>query len=142
MKKLSTLIIFGAMMCGFMMPETCTQRREREGRERTWAKTVADRYDMRALSAFVKETVAKTKTWNGADLLKTDIAADWKFTGTALVSGDWSFESPDPSTDVFTLSFIYSSHGKRWLILKCMRDSRKSFRLLEITSEEVIILNI
>ena len=58
-----------------------------------------------------------------------------------MASGEWSFSAPDPKKDEFSMSFIYhTDKGDRWLILKCARDGKKSFRLVGIESDEVVIL--
>ena len=149
MKNAVRILLIAAVAlftCGsvvFLTPEQ-QEKVDREARE--WVQTVQSRYDFAAMSSFLKKTVAEKKRWQEVDLAKPAIGDKWtveRFFGTAdngtrwymsMTSGDWSFETPNPKEDKFTLSFNYNK-GDRVLVLKCVRKSKDSFELMEIKSE-------
>ena len=131
------LILFAALVsCASaqIYPETPAQRELREKEERAWAKTISSRYDHEALLAFLKQTIAEKKSWRGIDLTKPRLDAKWTTRGQSMISGDWSFLAHDPNKDDFTFSFLDRDH---WLILKCARNGKKNFRVVEITTEKL-----
>ena len=102
---------------------------------------MSGRYDLVALLTFLKQTVVEVKSWQDVSLAKPKVGAEWKIGGRGMASGEWSFFAPDPKKDEFSMSFIYhTDKGDRWLILKCARGGKKSFRLLGIESDEVVVL--
>ena len=115
-------------------PETYAQRKARERAEREWAPTISRRYDLKALTLFLKQTVAEKKTWHDVDLTKPRLESKWVAQGQSMTSGDWSFGAPDPKKDEFNLSF--STASDQWLVLKCARDGTDKFRLVEIIREK------
>ena len=119
------------------MPETPAQRELREKDERAWATTIAGRYDLEALLLFLKLTVAERKNWRGVDLTKPRISSKWIIRGRGMSSGDWSFYAHEPENSSFTFAFLDGGH---WISLKCVRDGKKSFRLIDITREKVELL--
>ena len=142
MKRLFPILFVALLACGFTLPETPAEREARAKDERAWAENVSGRYDLVALLAFLKQTVAKEKSWQDVNLEKPEIGAEWKFGGLGMASGEWDFSAPDPKKDEFTMSFTYhTGKGDRWLILKCVRTGKSSFRLVGIESEEVVVLD-
>jgi len=124
-----------------MLPPTPEEIEAQERAAREWSQTVQSRYDFAALTSFLKKTVAEKKSWQGVDLTKPKIGDKWTGGGAPMISGDWSFSTRNPKEDTFTLSFTYDK-GDRELILKCIRKTKDSFVLLEITSEEVVVMQI
>lgn len=56
-----------------------------------------------------------------------------------MTSGDWAVGARDPGRKEFTLSFM-DEDGKRVLVMGCVRDERKSFHLLDISTDELVEL--
>jgi hypothetical protein len=135
------LLVATLLSCGFALPETAEQRKAREKEERAWAQAVAKRYDSQALFAFLKQTINEVKAWHDVSLTAPRIGSEWKSGGRCLISGDWVFSTADPSKDDFRIDFIYhAGTSDRWLILRCVRDGSKKFHVVEITTDEVIVL--
>jgi len=128
--------------CGSFVVLTPKQIEEMNREAREWSQTVQSRYDFATLNSFLKKTVSEKKCWQDVDLTKPTIGEKWTETRfdhlgsvyMSMTSGDWSFETPNPKKNEFTLSFS-SQNGDRVLVLKCVRKSKDSFELVEITSE-------
>ena len=114
MKRLILLLMAAFLSCGFALPETPEQRQAREKDEHEWAESVSSRYDLESLSAFLQQTIAEKKSWNGVDLTKPRIEGKWQIDGRGMTSGEWSFSAPEPKKENFSLSFIYDD-GKAGL---------------------------
>ena len=143
MTRVLLIAAIAIFACGFALAPTPKEIEAQERAARKWSQTVQSRYDFAALTSFLKKTVAEKKSWQDIDLTKPKIGDKWTMDrwGTALdmISGDWSFSTSDPKGDKFTLSFTYDK-GDRQLILKCIRKTKDSFVLLEITSEEAVVM--
>lgn len=118
-------------------PESAAQRVARENAEVAWANIVSRRYDLDALHQFLKVTIAETKNWGSVDLTKSHLKRGWSFTGQAMECGHWSFSTPDPKKDEFALRLFVGDHS---IVLKCVRQDRKSFKVAEITREETLLI--
>ena len=138
MKRIALILIAAVLSCGFLI-DTPAAREEQERLHREWAKIVSTRYDLVALTSFLKKTVKEKKSWKGVDLTKPTIGAWWRMGRSVMTSGDWEFSARDPKKNEFTLSFIYED-GKRELTIQCVREENRSFRVLDISSDEVVVL--
>ena len=56
-------------------------------------------------------------------------------------SGDWTFTAEDPKNDAFMLQFSHSDK-KRAFALRCVRDGKKSFRVIDGFGWEVVELHL
>ena len=137
-----TIIIaaFAIFVCGFSVIPTPEQREAQERAVREWPQIIQSRYDFDALTNFLKKTVVEKKCWKNVDLTKPKIGAKWTIDSVSMsmTAGDWIFRTRDPKEDRFTLSFGYHTEEKRGqeLVFNCIRKSKGSFELIEITSEE------
>lgn len=138
MKRFLPILLAAVLSCGFLV-QTPAERKEIEHRSREWKKTVSARYDLGALTAFLKSAVSSRKTWDGVDLTRPKIGGKWEFGGCCMNSGEWSFTAEDPYKDEFMLQFSHSE-GKRAFALRCIRDGKKSFRVVDGFDSEVIEL--
>jgi len=122
---------------------------EREAQERAireWPQIIESRYDLAALTSFLKKTVAEKKRWGKIDLTKPAIGETWLSGysgGMFMNSGDWSFRTPNPKEDKFTFSFFYNfkilwfdTNRGLEVTFNCIRKSKNYFELIEITGEE------
>ena len=140
MKRIVLILIAAVLSCGFLI-ETPEGQAEQERLHREWAKTAPTRYDFLALTGFIKKTVEEKRSWQGVDLTKPKIGAEWKVGGSMMTSGDWAFIARDLKKSEFTLSFTYEN-GKRELTMHCVRDGKKSFHVVHISSDEVVVLTL
>ena len=138
MKRFLTILLSAVLSCGFLV-HTPEEQKKIERRVREWKKTVSARYDLDALTEFLKSTVSARKTWEGVDLTRPKIGAKWEFGGCCMNSGEWSFTAEDPSKDEFMLQFSHSEK-KRAFALRCVRDGKKSFRVVGGFDWEVVEL--
>ena len=103
-----------------------------------WADVVSERYDLRALSAFVNKTINESHDWHGLDLSTRD-AKQWGHNPSAciLVGENWTFGAPDPKMDAFILvTSLPQSHSKfKQVTLHCIRHTRDTFELESIEIE-------
>src|SRR5688572_9483865 len=95
MKRFIPILVMAVLSCGFLV-QTPTERKEIERRAREWKKTVSARYDLDALTVFLKSTARDRKAWDGVDLTQPRIGAKWEFGGCCMNSGDRSFTAEDP----------------------------------------------
>jgi hypothetical protein len=84
--------------------------------------------------------VAVKSVWDGVDVAKPRIGAKWEFAGCCMNSGDWTFTAQNPKADEFSLQFSHSD-GKRVFSLRCVRDGKKSFRVISSHDWEVVQLD-
>ena len=129
MKRFLTILLAAVLSCGFLV-QTPTEWKEIERRAREWKKTVSARYDLGALTEFLKSTVSERKTWDDVDLTRPKIGTKWKFGGGCMFSGEWSFTTEDPNKDEFTLQFSHPEK-KRAFALRCVREGKKNFRVVD-----------
>jgi hypothetical protein len=134
----AVLILCAAFLaCGFMIdtPET---RREAAKIEKQWEKEVKEKFDFDALHEFLKRTVAEKKQFEGVDLTAARLDAKWKFVGMSMTSGDWQF-TYGSKEEIFDYTYTYADH--KFVALKCARQEKDSFRLLQIYKDEWIVLS-
>jgi hypothetical protein len=133
MKKLLLLIFAASVCCGY------TTRIPSEEEVRAWQKSVRSGYDLRALHAFLKATIREKGTHDSVDLSSAAISKTWEFAPLTLKSGDWRFQTNDPRKSEFLLFFYYQSN-RRMLGIKCVRERKNRFRVVDIYTDEVILL--
>ncbi len=74
---------------------------ELERREGRWRESLLRRYDLEALTAFIRQIVAETKPLDGVDLGRA-MSSRWSIGGHSMLNGDWYFTT-EPDTDDFVL---------------------------------------
>jgi len=141
MIRVLILAVVAIFMCGlFNVTPTPEQREAQEREVREWPQVIQSRYDLAALTSFLKKTVAEKKCWKDVDLTKPKIGDKWTINSASMsmTSGNWEFRTRDPKEDKFTLSFCYHAEEKRGLdlVLNCIRKSKDSFELIEIANDE------
>ena len=135
--KLSFPSIFAALFlcsCSHVLTPVEVQRAV-ERRDRAWRESVSSRYDLVELAAFLQRTITERKIWKGTDLTSAKVGTSWMIGGGSMVSGDWYFSTPNPEKDEFTLRASFRRE-ERTLNLKCVREDKSKFRLLDIETEE------
>jgi hypothetical protein len=133
----AVLLIFVALLtCGFII-ETPESRREAARAEKRWKKEVKAKFDFPALRQFLVKTVAETKQFEGIDLTAARLEPKWKFAGSSLTCGDWLFTFGGKDEN---FEFAYTYADQKFVALKCVREKKDSFRLLQVYKDEWIIL--
>ncbi len=132
------LICAALLACGFVIdtPET---RREAAKMEKRWQKEARSSFDFRALHRFLGKVVSERKQFEDVDLTKAKLSSRWSFAGMALKSGDWLFTFRSKE-DEFVFTYTYAE--PKYLEIKCVREAKDSYRLLEIRKDEWIILTL
>ena len=130
------LLLVAVFTCGFII-ETPESRREAARAERRWKKDVKAKFDFAALREFLVKTISETKQFEGIDLTATRLDPNWKFSGSSLTCGDWTFTFGGEDEN---FQFTYTYADQKFIALKCAREKKHSFRLLQIYKDEWIIL--
>jgi hypothetical protein len=135
--KVALILCAAVFACGFIIdtPET---RREAAKLEKRWQKEVKEKFDFPALREFLVQVIAEKQRFDGVDLKAARLAARWKFAGTSMTCGDWLFTF-GAKEEVFEFAYTYAD--QKFVVLKCAREKKNSFRLLQIYKDEWIILS-
>jgi hypothetical protein len=144
------LIVFlAALSLGFYV-ESPDATRQRKREEKTWRRDIGRAYDMEALHRFFETQLQALAEVDGVAFSKSSVDRKWKFEGTSLVCGSWSFRA-DVKTAEFSISWVYDEAKRddgssliRSVVLRCRRTSRKTFELIRASREEdeIIILSV
>lgn len=133
------LFLAALLTCGFVV-QTPESRKALEQARQQWHRETASRYDKRALHAFLLDEIAKHPGIEGASLQA--IAADAKFRPAKDLfywkAGQWLFVTKDPAHDLFELRGYLPEKG--WLVLRCKREARQQFTLIESLIDSTIVL--
>jgi hypothetical protein len=130
------LLLVAVLTCGFII-ETPESRREAARTERRWKKDVKAKFDFAALREFLVKTIAETKQFEGIDLTAARLDPQWKFAGSSLTCGDWTFTF---GAEDESFQFTYTYADQKFVGLECVREKKNSFRLLQVYKDEWIIL--
>jgi len=125
--KALLLVFIAALSCGFLVL-TPEEGRELNEARRQWHRDVEDRYNRKALQAFLLSSIRETKEIEGIDV--QEILAGRKFSHRddfCLGSGRWVFVSKDPKSDSFELRATAGSRG--WAVFACKREGIKAFKV-------------
>jgi hypothetical protein len=102
-------------------------------REQGWRAFVSEKYDLTALTAFLKQTVTEWKILGELDLSNQHYAPVWTVDGSTMTSGQWYFNAWDRTSDSFTL---HTTMKKR-VTFHCFRVSRTEFKVQKVTVEDL-----
>lgn len=133
----AVLLIFMALLtCGFVI-ETPESRRDAVRAGKRWRTEVKAKFDFPALHQFLVKTVAETKQFEGIDLTAARLEPKLKFAGSSLTCGDWLFMFGGKN-EIFEFTYTYAD--QKFVALKCVREKKDSFRLLQVYKDNWIIL--
>ena len=137
MARIPSLVIVALLItgCSHGLSPSDT-RRILEERERQWKATIASRYDLDALSSFLRQTIAEKKDWLNVDVASARVGSSWTVGGGSMITGDWYFQTLDPTRDEFTLGTHYR-HKKAGLEFRCVREAKNRFRVAEVALREL-----
>ncbi len=99
---------------------------ELERREGRWRESLLRRYDLEALTAFIRQIVAETKPLDGVDLGRA-MSSRWSIGGHSMLNGDWYFTT-EPDTDDFVLRTTLVRE-KRAVNFRCVRAAKDKFKV-------------
>lgn len=132
--KLLILVFAGFSLVG------CVSQERRQRAERVEA-VLGDKYDLSAMLAFLKKTIADHPTVDGIRL-STNIRQSWHFEPVdppaRLRSGDWVLYDPKPGGDQFELSFWTGQSSEITIYGK--RISRDQFEVIRIARDDIVEL--
>lgn len=104
-----------------------------------------DRYDLVAISAFLRGVISEHPTFEGVSLTSTRLQDQWKreriAPGNRMRSGDWVIYDVEQGDDRFDLYFMYDRAGGRCVTVQAQRLSKDHFQFLGLALDEWVELS-
>jgi hypothetical protein len=97
-----------------------------------WERKLRRDFDFARLHDFLLRMIAEQKRFEGVDLESSAVGDKWRvnYSDRILSCGSWMFRRDEKGTG-FQLRH-YPGEGDREVMLVCERESRRSFRLIEV----------
>jgi len=103
-----------------------------------------DRYDLAAVSDFLRTVISDHPTFEGVNLSATRVEDEWKreriAPGSRMRSADWVIYDVERGDDRFDLYFMFDSDGGRSVTVQAKRLSKERFQFLGLTIDEWVEL--
>jgi hypothetical protein len=101
-----------------------------------WQQDTNDRFDLKALTDFLKRTIREHRFCDDVDLTKAKLGEKWVLRQLRMTNGDWEFSSTLKPSDTFELR--YSPDSGKFVMLKCRRLDAHKFEMISMDGYVVI----
>ena len=142
MTRLISVFVVVSVLAGCAGTEQASSPDEAD---RAIAAHMRDRYDLTAVSAFIRDVIREHPTFEGVDLSSTLVENDWKreriAPGSRMRSGDWVLYDVEQGDDRFDLYFMYDPKAGRCVTVQAKRLSKDHFQFVGLVLAEWVELS-